>query len=133
PAQPTAGSHYDPGGADRCGAALHAARRRARLRATPGHVLRVCRRGDDHLSRARRAGQTPTGAKAARPGDSGGATFELSRLAAMASSTPLTLERRSRRAGMSTYIEIRKFVQRHHGFVPKRGWIAHVKALRGLP
>ena len=34
---------------------------------------------------------------------------------------------------MSTYIEIRKFVQRHHGFIPKSGWIAHVKALRGLP
>ncbi len=34
---------------------------------------------------------------------------------------------------MSTYVEIRKFVQRHHGFVPKNGWIAHVKALRGLP
>ena len=33
---------------------------------------------------------------------------------------------------MSTYVEIRKFVQRHHGFVPKNGWIAHVKALRGL-
>ncbi len=34
---------------------------------------------------------------------------------------------------MSTYVEIRKFVQRHHGFVPKNGWIAHVKARRGLP
>jgi hypothetical protein len=34
---------------------------------------------------------------------------------------------------MSTNIEIRKFVQRHHGFIPKNGWIAHVKALRGLP
>jgi mRNA-degrading endonuclease toxin of MazEF toxin-antitoxin module len=28
---------------------------------------------------------------------------------------------------MSTYIEIQKFVQRHHGFVPKNGWIAHVR------
>ena len=34
---------------------------------------------------------------------------------------------------METYIEIQKFVQRHHGFVPKSAWIAHVKALRGLP
>lgn len=33
---------------------------------------------------------------------------------------------------MATYVEIQKFVQRHHGFVPKPGWIAHVKALRGL-
>ncbi len=34
---------------------------------------------------------------------------------------------------MATYVEIRKFVQRHHGFVPKIGWIEHVKVLRGLP
>lgn len=34
---------------------------------------------------------------------------------------------------MPTYSEIQKFVQRHHGFVPKTTWIAHVKALRGLP
>ena len=34
---------------------------------------------------------------------------------------------------MSTYSQIQNFVQRHHGFVPKTGWIAHVKALRGLP
>jgi hypothetical protein len=34
---------------------------------------------------------------------------------------------------MSTYVEIQKFVQRHHGFVPKTSWIAHVKARRGLP
>jgi hypothetical protein len=34
---------------------------------------------------------------------------------------------------MSTDSEIQKFVQHHHGFVPKRGWIAHVKELRGLP
>jgi len=33
---------------------------------------------------------------------------------------------------MSTYIEIQKFVQRRHGFIPKTSWIAHVKALRGL-
>jgi hypothetical protein len=33
---------------------------------------------------------------------------------------------------MPTYSEIQKFVQRHHGFVPKTGWIAHVKALRGV-
>ena len=34
---------------------------------------------------------------------------------------------------MSTYVEIRKYVQRHHGFVPKSAWIGHVKALRGIP
>ena len=34
---------------------------------------------------------------------------------------------------MATNIEIKKFVQRHHGFVPKDGWIAHVKGVRGLP
>lgn len=34
---------------------------------------------------------------------------------------------------MPTYSEIQKFVQRHHGFVPKTVWITHVKALRGLP
>src|SRR5256886_17368390 len=39
----------------------------------------------------------------------------------------------ARMAGMSTYVEIQKFVQQHHGFVPKTSWIAHVKALRGLP
>jgi len=33
---------------------------------------------------------------------------------------------------MPTYSEIQKFVQRHHGFVPKTGWIAHVKTLRGV-
>lgn len=43
--------------------------------------------------------------------------------------------RTSARGGqwMATRVEIQKFVQRHHGFVPKTGWIAHVKALRGLP
>ena len=34
---------------------------------------------------------------------------------------------------MPTYSEIQKFVQHHHGFVPKPAWIAQVKALRGLP
>jgi hypothetical protein len=34
---------------------------------------------------------------------------------------------------MSTDSEIQKFVQQHHGFVPKREWIAHVKEVRGLP
>jgi hypothetical protein len=33
----------------------------------------------------------------------------------------------------TTYSAIQKFVQRHHGFVPTTGWIAHVKALSGLP
>jgi hypothetical protein len=32
-----------------------------------------------------------------------------------------------------TYSEIQKFVQRRNGFVPTLGWIAHVKALSGLP
>ena len=34
---------------------------------------------------------------------------------------------------MATDAEIRKFVQRHHGFIPKAGWIAHVKEIRGVP
>jgi 23S rRNA (uracil1939-C5)-methyltransferase len=34
---------------------------------------------------------------------------------------------------MPTYREIQDFVQRHHGFIPKAGWIAHVKVLRGVP
>ncbi len=34
---------------------------------------------------------------------------------------------------MPTYSEIQKFVQHHHGFIPKTAWITHVKALRGLP
>ncbi len=29
--------------------------------------------------------------------------------------------------------EIQKFVQRHHGFIPKTGWIAHVKEVHGIP
>jgi hypothetical protein len=28
---------------------------------------------------------------------------------------------------MATDTEIQKFVQRHHGLIPKTGWIAHVK------
>ena len=28
---------------------------------------------------------------------------------------------------MATNTEIQKFVQRNHGFIPKPGWIAHVK------
>ncbi len=34
---------------------------------------------------------------------------------------------------MATDTEIRKYVQRHHGFIPKTGWIAHVKKVHGLP
>lgn len=34
---------------------------------------------------------------------------------------------------MATQIEIQKYVQRRHGFVPKSSWIAHVKMLRDLP
>jgi hypothetical protein len=37
----------------------------------------------------------------------------------------------SGRKSVSKYAEIRKFVQRHHGFVPKTGWIAHVEKVRG--
>jgi len=37
-----------------------------------------------------------------------------------------------RKTSASRYAEIRTFVQRHHGFVPKTGWIAHVEELRGL-
>src|SRR2546429_4627105 len=42
---------------------------------------------------------------------------------------PYTTLFRSDRGGhaMATYAEIQKFVQRHHGFIPKPGWIAHVK------
>jgi hypothetical protein len=36
------------------------------------------------------------------------------------------------RTSVSKYAEIRKFVQRRHGFVPKTGWIAHVEEIRGL-
>jgi len=43
-----------------------------------------------------------------------------------------TTARGSRRKSESKYSQIRKFVQRHHGFVPKTGWIAHVEEIRGL-
>ena len=33
---------------------------------------------------------------------------------------------------MATYAEIQKFVQRHHGFVPKPGWITHVEKVHGI-
>ena len=33
---------------------------------------------------------------------------------------------------MATNAEIQKFVQRHHGFIPKPGWIAHVKEVHGV-
>src|SRR3989449_10607776 len=34
---------------------------------------------------------------------------------------------------MATDAEIQKFVQHHHGFIPKTGWIAHVKEIHGIP
>jgi hypothetical protein len=34
---------------------------------------------------------------------------------------------------MPTYSEIQKFVQHHHGFVPRTAWIEHVKVVWGLP
>ena len=34
---------------------------------------------------------------------------------------------------MATDPEIQRFVQRHHGFIPKIGWIAHVKEVHGIP
>lgn len=34
---------------------------------------------------------------------------------------------------MATDGEIQKFVQRHHGFIPKTGWIAHVKEVHRIP
>jgi hypothetical protein len=34
---------------------------------------------------------------------------------------------------MATDAQIQKFVQRHHGFIPKTGWIAHVKEAHGIP
>jgi hypothetical protein len=34
---------------------------------------------------------------------------------------------------MVTDAEIQKFVQQHHGFIPKPGWIAHVKEVHGVP
>jgi hypothetical protein len=36
-------------------------------------------------------------------------------------------------AEMATDTEIKKFVQHHHGFIPKTGWIAHVKEVHGIP
>ena len=34
---------------------------------------------------------------------------------------------------MTTGAGIQKFVRRHHGVVPKRGRIAHVKEVHGIP
>jgi hypothetical protein len=34
---------------------------------------------------------------------------------------------------MATVAEIQKFVRRHHGFIPKTAWIAHVKEVHGKP
>ncbi len=34
---------------------------------------------------------------------------------------------------MATDTEIQKFVQHHHGFIPKMGRIVHVKEVRGIP
>lgn len=34
---------------------------------------------------------------------------------------------------MATDVEIQKFVQRRHGFIPKTGWIAHVKGVHSIP
>jgi hypothetical protein len=34
---------------------------------------------------------------------------------------------------MVTDAEIQKFVQQHHGFIPKPGWIAHVKEAHDIP
>jgi hypothetical protein len=42
-------------------------------------------------------------------------------------------ESATRRAGMPTYSEIQKFVQRRHGFIPTTTWINHVKVVWGLP
>ena len=33
---------------------------------------------------------------------------------------------------MAMDVEIQKFVQRHHRFIPKTGWIAHVKEVHGI-
>jgi hypothetical protein len=33
---------------------------------------------------------------------------------------------------MATDTQIQKFVQRHHGFIPKTGWITHVKEVHGI-
>jgi hypothetical protein len=34
---------------------------------------------------------------------------------------------------MATDVEIQKFVQHRHGFIPKTEWIAHVKAVHSIP
>ena len=34
---------------------------------------------------------------------------------------------------MVTDEAIQKFVQRHHGFIPKTGWLTHVKEVHGIP
>jgi hypothetical protein len=34
---------------------------------------------------------------------------------------------------MATDAQIQKFVQHQHGFVPKMGWIVHVKEVHGIP
>jgi len=34
---------------------------------------------------------------------------------------------------MATDPEVQKFVQHQHGFIPKAGWIAHVKKVHGIP
>jgi hypothetical protein len=34
---------------------------------------------------------------------------------------------------MATDAEIQKFVQHPHGFIPKTGWIAHVKEVHRIP
>jgi hypothetical protein len=34
---------------------------------------------------------------------------------------------------MATDAEIQEFVQQHHGFIPKPGWIAHVKEVHAIP
>lgn len=34
---------------------------------------------------------------------------------------------------MATDAEIQKFVQHHHGFIPRLGWIVHVKEVHGIP
>ena len=34
---------------------------------------------------------------------------------------------------MARDAEIQKFVQHRHGFVPKMGWIVHVKEVHGIP
>src|SRR5881296_4411302 len=67
-AEPPAGGDHGARGADRRDLALHPAGRYARLRATPGRLLRVSRRSHHYLSRPRRDGQTPTDAQTARDG-----------------------------------------------------------------